>query len=85
MAARGEVVFATDVQHNTTRQQTRDSDANTLRDGKKITAENARQFIKYEEAFCVLICSYKHHRYAVRNLENHLRLYHEGSRKDREM
>lgn len=80
---RGEVVFATDVQHDTAHQQTRDSDANTLRDGKKITVENARQFLKYEEIFGVLICSYKHHCYAVRNLENHLRLYHLGSTKDR--
>lgn len=88
MAERGETEFVMEMQRNTRDQQTRDQqirdgNANALRTGKKINIENARQFLHYYAEFGVLICSHNRHCYAVRSLENHLRLYHSGSTKEK--
>jgi hypothetical protein len=66
MAKRGEIEFEMETQRNTGDQRTRDSAANALRTGKKITVENAREFLHYYAEYCVLICSHNRHCYAVR-------------------
>jgi superfamily II DNA helicase RecQ len=68
-------------QCQTTQHQDSDNNANKLLTGEKLTIENAGRFLKYEEDFGVLICAV--HGYAVRNLENHLRVYHLGSKKEK--
>ena len=47
----------------------------------KITTENATRFLKYHEAYGVLICVT--HGYAVRNLADHLSKNHGGTKKER--
>lgn len=52
-----------------------------LETGLKITTKNASRFLEYHEGYGVLICV--HHGYAVRNLADHLKKTHNGSKKER--
>ena len=56
-------------------------DREALDTGLKIITENATRFLKYHEAYGVLICVT--HGYAVRNLADHLKRNHINSKKER--
>jgi hypothetical protein len=56
-------------------------DREALETGLKIIIENANRFLKYYEAYGVLICVT--HGYAVRNLADHLIRNHISSKKER--
>jgi hypothetical protein len=47
----------------------------------RITAANAKEYLVYLPEYGVLVC--KVHQYAIRQLENHLRIAHQGSLQDR--
>jgi hypothetical protein len=55
-------------------------DREALETGLEITIENANRFLKYYEAYRVLICVT--HGYAVRNLADHLKRNHISSKKE---
>lgn len=77
----GEFKVAAATRDESACEQDCDNAANPCRGYNKITRDYAKAILLYYEEFGVLIC--RKHSYAVRNLENHLRIYHPGSKKDR--